>query len=274
MKKRKNISSLGLVPEIQELDKYVFFKANKRIAFRKGGCIQVFKYGDTTNAKIADAKHKIVQSYTFSNEQFNYVTSNKINGIKNDMNEFFKLDKANCEDCVFSANVNGRMGKCYTHKRDQYSGFISMLKSIGDEFTNDIQNIDFYGKKHEEAILKISFNKYIRFGTYGEPSQHPFELVEMLVKISSNHTGYTHQFKKRKEFAPYFMASVHNDTQALEAKDEYQYRSFISYDGKLVTESVQCPASAEMGYKSKCSICSLCSGIEGKGKKDVRILVH
>ena len=217
MKKRKNISSLGLDPEIQELDKYVFFKANKRIAFRKGGCIQVFKYGDTTNAKIADAKHKIVQSYTFSNEQFNYVTSNKINGIKNDMNEFFKLDKANCEDCVFSANVNGRMGKCYTHKRDQYSGFISMLKSIGDEFTNDIQNIDFYGKKHEEAILKISFNKYIRFGTYGEPSQHPFELVEMLVKISSNHTGYTHQFKKRKEFSEFILGNSLNHAPRGEA---------------------------------------------------------
>jgi hypothetical protein len=38
--------------------------------------------------------------------------------------------------------------------------------------------------------------------------------------------------------------------------------------------AVGCPASKEGGYKSNCATCGLCSGLLGKGKKDVKIIVH
>jgi hypothetical protein len=33
-------------------------------------------------------------------------------------------------------------------------------------------------------------------------------------------------------------------------------------------------ASKEMGFKTNCAKCGLCSGTEGKGKKDIKILEH
>ena len=104
--------------------------------------------------------------------------------------------------------------------------------------------------------------------------RHPIDLVESVAMVAKNWTGYTLQFRKRKEFAPFFMASVHNDQQAKTARDLYNYRSFISYNGELISQAVQCPASKEAGFKSVCSLCSLCSGNNGKGVKDVKINIH
>ena len=39
-------------------------------------------------------------------------------------------------------------------------------------------------------------------------------------------------------------------------------------------KAVSCPASKEMDYKSNCAKCGLCSGLLGKGTKDVKILQH
>ena len=68
------------------------------------------------------------------------------------------------------------------------------------------------------------------------------------------------------------MASTHNQEEANAAR-EIDYRSFIATkDGS--EDAVGCPASSEMGFKSNCAKCGLCSGTEGKGKKDIKILEH
>ena len=245
----------------------------KRVTFKIKNTIHVFRYGKTSNAKISDPKTAIMQSFTFSVDQLRYVTNNYLLKRSNSMHDFFALDGANCLDCPFSFNTSGKVGLCYTHKFSQYRGFISMLKSIAKEF-GSVGHIKEYNKDHKKEIIKLSLNKYVRFGSYGEPSLHPIDLVESVAMVAKNWTGYTHQFRKRKEFAPFFMASVHNDQQAKTAKDLYNYRSFISYNGELISEAVQCPASKEAGFKSVCSLCSLCSGNNGKGVKDVKINIH
>ena len=68
------------------------------------------------------------------------------------------------------------------------------------------------------------------------------------------------------------MASVHSQDEAMTASDK-AYRSFIATtDGS--ENAVSCPASKEMNYKSNCASCGLCSGLVGKGKKDIKILQH
>ena len=68
------------------------------------------------------------------------------------------------------------------------------------------------------------------------------------------------------------MASTHNQEETDEAK-KLDYRSFIATLSGEET-AVGCPASKEMGYVSNCAKCGLCSGTEGKGSKDVKILMH
>ena len=268
---------------------------DKRIAYRLGNTIQVFRYGYTSNAKIATQQicvslsdkakkdhiekgtvrsrsiNKIVQSYTYSIDQFNYILDCLNNDKPTDFKTFFSLDSKNCFDCPFSAN-NGN-GGCYTHKLMQYRGFTAMLKSIANEFDFDVNNIPVFNKDIQAEILKVCKDNYVRFGTYGEPSMHPFELVQLAAAVSKTYTGYTHQYFKKPEYAAFFMASVHNELQAKTAADKFGYRSFIAATDNNVN-AIQCPASKESGFKSNCEKCGLCSGAKGKGKKDVVILKH
>ena len=80
--------------------------SNKVIWF-DGSNVFVARKGKTTNNKISDGT-ALVQTYTFSYEQWHLATTSKGFGIK----AFFALDKSNCLDCPFSLG-NGN-GGCYT----------------------------------------------------------------------------------------------------------------------------------------------------------------
>jgi len=234
-----------------------------RVVFRIKDTVQVFRYDTTSNDKIeADKKRKIVQSYTFSRKQYELI----LNGTNEGMRMFFSHADSNCLDCPFN-----EFGKCYTHKFNQYVGFVSMLKSIAAEF-GSFDNLPKFSRSLHLTILKMSQGTYVRFGTYGEPSIHPLQLIKDVINVASNHTGYTHQWAKKPELSTVFMASTHTFEEEKKARDN-GYRSFIATD-KAIDGAVNCPASKEANYKSHCSKCGLCSGSEGKGNKSVYILLH
>jgi hypothetical protein len=143
-----------------------------------------------------------------------------------------------------------------------------MMRSIAREFKeNPIPNI----LDANDKVLKMSKDRYIRFGTYGEPTLLPLEMVSNMVNLSKSHTGYTHQWAKRPEYSQFFMASTHSIGQSEMAK-KLGYRSFMAVK-ESIANAVQCPASKEMGYKSTCEKCGLCSGMR-KGKTNIQILEH
>lgn len=235
----------------------------KRYVYKSDNTVQVFRFGTTSNDKIEqDKKRMIVQSYTFSKDQFDHIA----NGEKG-MKAFFNKANTNCLDCPF----NGWGKGCYTHKMPQFVGFVSMLKSIQREFKSYENLPDFSTQIHED-ILTICQNTYVRFGTYGEPSLHPLALIRDIVQVCDNWTGYTHQWFRKPELGLYFMASTHNPVMELMAQGK-GYRSFIATE-KPLDQFTNCPASKEGGYKSTCSKCGLCSGTEGKGSKSIFILTH
>jgi hypothetical protein len=226
----------------------------------------VIRKGKTSNEKISDGS-KLVQTYTFSMDQWELANS----GRKFKLKEFFALDGPNCLDCPFS--VGSGDGGCYTHKGMQYLGMLSMLRSIKADELTPMQAPE--GSWCDERVIEIRNmckDTYVRFGTYGEPSLLPYTLVRMMAEVASSYTGYTHQWDKpwARPYAEYFMASRH-EADAIEG-----WRSFIAADKQTVIESkgVGCPASKEAGYKSNCAACGLCSGLKGKGKKDVKIILH
>ena len=232
-----------------------------KVVWLDGQNIFVVRKGFTTNTKISDGK-PLVQTYTFSVKQWQLASTSK--GFK--MKDFFTLDEANCLDCPYSGNAGN--GGCYTHKFMQYTGFLSLLRSIKTSQVTPLTS------QKEDIIEKMCTGSYVRFGTYGEPSLVPLYLIKRMAAASSAWTGYTHQYAKpwAKDYNQFFMASVHNETEATAASD-LAYRSFIatnSGDEKAVT----CPASKESNYKSNCARCGLCSGILGKGKTNIKILEH
>jgi len=242
-----------------------------RISFKLGNTLQVFRLGKTSNGKISQGKAKILQTYIFSVEQFNYVKNSLDKKTKTSFKDFFALDAANCLDCPFSSNSGN--SKCYTHKFFQYSGFVMMLKSIVKEF-DTIDNVPEYSIDLGLKILNIAENVYVRFGSYGEPTMHPIELVQGVANVGNSWTGYTHQYVRKPEYNNWFMASTHNQLQANTASEKFGFRSFIVVRDNNNVQGVICPASNESKADTNCSDCGLCSGVIGKGKKDVVILEH
>lgn len=234
----------------------------KRIVFINEGVLNVVRLGATSNAKImSDKKEKIVQTYTFDVDQLRLATDSDAT-----LRDFFGAANSNCLDCPMR-----EYGKCYTHKFTQARGFLSMLRSIAKEY-GSIENIPTLTPAVMTDILHMSKDRYVRFGTYGEPVLHGLWLVTNMVAVSKMHTGYTHQWASRPEFAPFFMASVHNELGEKIAR-EMGYRSFVSTPTQI-EGLVNCPASKEGGFKTSCDKCGLCSGAEGKGKKSIYILEH
>lgn len=235
-----------------------------KIIFRIGDTLQVVSKAATSNDKIeANKKRKIVQTYTFSRKQFESIA----HGTNGGMRDFFSKADTNCLDCPFN-----EFGKCYTHKFNQYVGFISMLKSIAKTYQqwDDVPTYDADTMQHLSQSLSVG--TFVRFGTYGEPSLHPIEMIDAMVKVADNWTGYTHQWRKSDELGAYFMASTHTLVESEEALKQ-GYRSYIATP-KRIDEVVNCPASKESDYRSSCSKCGLCSGTKGKGKTSIFILNH
>ena len=214
-----------------------------RLTYQNGNNILVFRLGTTTNKKIAEAKEKILQTYSFSLSQFNYVKLCMDKGTKIEPKQFFSLADSNCLDCPFTGYL-----KCYTHKYMQFSGFVSMLKSIIKEFGFMFNIPDINDQGNYIDILQLSSNRFVRFGSYGEPTLIPQHLVFLIASRAKSYTGYTHQWMNRPEFAPWFMASVHSVEQAKIAEDK-GWRSFIASKKQYTKKTaVVCPASAEAGY--------------------------
>jgi hypothetical protein len=236
----------------------------KRVTFRQGNVIIVFTLGKTKNKKIAPPNVNIVQTYSYSRAQFEEAQN------KTSMHLFFSLDKEVCLDCPFAMNNGAKLGDCYTHKMNQYMGFLSQLRSIKREF-GDYESIPPLNWRHKENIIEMATQKYVRFGSYGEPSLIPIEVVRSIVMVASNWTGYTHQWQKKPEYSNFFMASNHSAEAEKIAKLE-GWLSFVASDDQ--TDLVSCPASKEMGFKSNCAKCGLCSGTDGKGKYSTAILLH
>ena len=235
---------------------------SKKVVFTDNKNIFVVSKSKTSNKKISDGK-PLVQTYTFSREQYHLATTSKGFGMK----KFFALDKSNCMDCKFSGNQGD--GGCYTHKFNQYVGFLSMLRSIKLEQLTPIT----ISKVAE--IVELSRDTYVRFGTYGEPSLMPLSMVKLMSDVASNWTGYTHQHDKEfaQGYKDFFMASTHTEEESTNRASD-GWRSFIALEKGSHSSAISCPASKEAGFVSNCSKCSLCSGATGKGKKNVKILLH
>lgn len=234
-----------------------------KLIFRIGNTLQVMSKATTSNDKIeANPKRKIVQTYTFSKKQFLLIAEGTNDGMKT----FFSNADSNCLDCPFNS-----FGKCYTHKFNQYVGFVSMLKSIAKKYPT-WESIPTWDASMLDIATNMAQGTYVRFGTYGEPSLHPIEVIEAMTNVCENWTGYTHQWDKTS-LEKFFMASTH-DVQGEVIARSKGYRSYIATPTKL-DGIVNCPASKESGYKSTCSKCGLCSGTQGtKSTKSIYILNH
>ena len=128
-----------------------------------------------------------------------------------------------------------------------------------------------YFKKSDLNLIK---GRSLRLGSAGDPTVIDLSIWEPLLKVCKNHTGYTHQW--REDFAQQYKGIVQASCDSFQDylvasglgfKCFYVKHKNTKIDKKLF---INCPASIEMGQKTSCSLCSLCSGL----KRDVVINAH
>lgn len=131
-----------------------------------------------------------------------------------------------------------------------------------------------YPKATPEQIAHLIEGRKVRFGTYGDPCVAPVQIFQTLAFLADGHTGYTHRWRDMtfdiSAWSPLVMASVDDlwEQQTAKALGMRYFRVSIGLDA-LQDREVRCPASAEMGKRTTCVSCTLCSGTSIRAKSVV-----
>jgi len=166
-----------------------------------------------------------------------------------------KKDSAVCGDCKLRQSLGG---SCY----------VSIFQSV--------QSVWNTYKRGRYSNLEIKdygvlANRYIRFGSYGDPGALPIEILVKLKAVSINNTSYTHQWKKFPEMKSFSMASVDNKKEAVEAvKMGFRYFRVALPTDTLMKNEILCPNTT---VGKSCLECGLCNGNKIKAKNIV-IVIH
>jgi hypothetical protein len=116
----------------------------------------------------------------------------------------------------------------------------------------------------------------LRLGAYGDPAALPVGLLRELT-AGIQHTGYTHQWRKRPHLRSLVMASC-DSPQDFALASSQGWRSFRTRtDGQpLQPNEIICPASAEGQHRSSCDHCGLCDGRTSNtdARKHITIIAH
>jgi hypothetical protein len=130
----------------------------------------------------------------------------------------------------------------------------------------------------DNAEPNLTKNRIVRLGTYGDPAAVPVEVWRSLLRGSSGHTGYTHQWRDPRvaRLREYCMASADTveESLAAQAKGWRTFRVGLpSHPFKQDNEAL-CPASAEAGRKLTCAQCRACDGTASSRRGSIYIPAH
>jgi hypothetical protein len=122
----------------------------------------------------------------------------------------------------------------------------------------------------------------VRIGAYGDPAAVPLEVWDALLKYCTS-TGYTHQWRNcSQEYSKYCMASCDTPIDVV-LSTQMGYRTFFVQNVASMADATKqvegtrlawCPASKELGKRTTCAQCMVCSGTRSGLHSNVSILMH
>jgi hypothetical protein len=118
---------------------------------------------------------------------------------------------------------------------------------------------------------RLGQGRFVRVGTYGDPSAVPTVVWEQLLQECAHYTAYSHQSGWRPDIA---MQSVDNhiDAQIHWSLGRRTFRVIANLGQLDPTNEALCPASKEAGRRVQCTACKLCKG--STRAKSIAIVEH
>jgi len=126
-----------------------------------------------------------------------------------------------------------------------------------------------------DGLAALFEGRKIRFGAYGDPAAVPLSVLSAMSSRAAGWTGYTHQWRRFPELAPFCMASCDSLSERAGAR-ALGFRVFrvSTSPGASDRLEVICPASAEAGHKTTCDACMACGGTSARARADIVIAAH
>lgn len=168
-------------------------------------------------------------------------------------------DSLVCGDCKLGPGAEGKRS-CYVSLRNAPLAIWRAYKRGN------------YPRLDLDAIPAVFQRRAVRFGAYGDPVLIPATVINAIVKVCSNWTGYTHQWRNPllRGFQTVLMASVDSLAEREQAQS-LGWRTFrVSTDGAPHGREIECPAYTR---GIQCQTCGLCKGT-AIGAKSIVIQVH
>lgn len=114
----------------------------------------------------------------------------------------------------------------------------------------------------DPAIKDLFLERYLRVGSYGEPTAIPASIWKSLTKHSKGWCGYSHRWKTcSTDYRKFCMASCDTEEEVLDALCRNWRPFYVRQEGDhLLPRFFVCPASKEAGRKTNCNKCGGCKG--------------
>ncbi len=168
------------------------------------------------------------------------------------------LDVSICGNCPHKGN-GGKGSSCYVIA---HQGPLQVYRAWQRG-----NYVDYVPADHDHLLRDQS----IRMGAYGDPCAAPYTVWSNLARLSSLHTGYTHQHATGRNwrFRGLLMASCETleQSQTAHARGWRTFRTMPSVEQRSPLE-ILCPATKG----THCADCGLCSG--ASGARSICIPVH
>jgi hypothetical protein len=207
--------------------------------------------GSSGNRKTGD----LIQTYIFvDNGHFPHENA-----------AYGRADKSICGNCPHRAKEDQKAGSCYVNLgQGPYSVFKQLLQG----------KYDVLKQKHKPLFM----GRYLRLGSYGDPAAIPFNVWAELSSWSTDHTGYTHQWRTCNPlFKNLCMASCDSldDMTVAKMLGWRTFRVKQEHDASLPNE-IRCPAQKGYFPQRQCQDCMACNGVNkvDDKRRDIVINVH
>lgn len=175
-------------------------------------------------------------------------------------------DSSTCGQCVHRGKADGVNAKgrsCYVNL--PFGGPNAIYRAYKEGRYEKLKDLSWFA------------GKFVRFGSYGEMVNVPFDIVAKIAKYSSGWTGYSHAWRQKfaQPYKRFLMASIDNDSEITLAKLKGWRYFRVRLDGGALAGEMQCPASKEQGYRLTCLDCRACNGAkDNPSRVSVTIMAH